>query len=104
MRVVWPLLACSCFLLAQNHAEWRDYGGAIDSAQYSSLKQITRANVAQLKVAWRFATSDNQKYFFSPLVVGTTMYVLARNNTIVALNAATGQELWAHPPEPGTRI
>ena len=29
------------------------------------------------------------------------MYVLAKNNSIVALNAATGKEIWTHSPGPG---
>ena len=29
------------------------------------------------------------------------MYVLAKNNSIVALDAATGKEIWTHPAEPG---
>ncbi len=88
---------------AQNHRTWRDYGGAADSAQYSALAQITRSNVSQLEVAWTFPTGDNNKYFFNPLVVDGVMYVLARNNSIVALDAATGQEIWTHA-DPGTTI
>src|SRR6266568_4658100 len=75
---------------AQNHQTWRDYGGAADSSQYSALAQINRSNVSQLEVAWSYPTGDNNKYFFNPLVVDTVMYVLARNNSIVALDAATG--------------
>src|SRR5215471_7853135 len=80
----------------QDHSAWRDYGGASDSAQYSSLTQITRSNVSKLQVAWTFPTGDNNKYFFNPVVVDGAMYVLARNNSIVALDAATGKEIWTH--------
>ncbi len=31
------------------------------------------------------------------------MYVLAKNNSIVALDAATGHELWVHPTDPQSR-
>ncbi len=31
-----------------------------------------------------------------PIVVGTTMYVLAKNQSLVALDATTGKELWIH--------
>ena len=31
------------------------------------------------------------------------MYVLAKNNSIVALDAATGRELWVHPTDPQSR-
>jgi len=89
---------------AQDHKTWRDYGGAADAAQYSALGQINRSNVKQLRVAWSYSTGDNNKYDFNPLVVDGTMYVLARQNSIVALDAATGAEIWTHPPDPGTTV
>src|SRR6266567_3118898 len=90
--------------VAQDHSTWRDYGGASDSAQYSSLAQITRSNASKLQVAWTFPTGDNNKYFFNPVVVDGVMYVLARSNSIVALDAATGKEIWTHAPEPDTTV
>ena len=98
------VLAASPPAAAQDHKTWRDYGGASDSAQYSALAQINRANVSQLEVAWTYPTGDNNRYFFNPIVVDGVMYVLARNNSIIALDAATGHEIWARPPEPGTTI
>ena len=88
----------------QTHSTWRDYAGASDAAQYSSLKQINRSNVNKLRVAWSYPTGDGNKYLFNPIVVNGTMFVLARNNSIVALNAATGQELWVHPTGPNTTL
>src|ERR1700710_1779984 len=76
----------------QPHTTWRDYGGSADSAQYSALHQINRSNVNKLQVAWTYPTGDDRKYSFNPLVVDGTMYVLAKGNTIVALNAETGKE------------
>ena len=32
------------------------------------------------------------------------MYVLAKNNSIVALDAATGGEIWTHTPSPESKI
>jgi glucose dehydrogenase len=75
-------------------AGWDSYLGGGDSSQYSSLNQIDKSNVGQLQVAWSYPTGDGQPYRFNPLVVGETMYVVAHDNAIVALNAATGQELW----------
>ena len=89
---------------AQTHTTWRDYSGSPDSAQYSALKKIDRSNVSQLKVAWTYATGDNNKYFFNPIVIDGTMYVLAKNNSIVALDAATGREIWTHRPAPEIKI
>jgi quinoprotein glucose dehydrogenase len=88
----------------QEHSTWSDYAGASDGAQYSTLDQINRSNVGQLRVAWSYPTGDGSKYLFNPLVVGRTMYVLARNNSIVALDAATGHELWVHATGAKTQL
>jgi quinoprotein glucose dehydrogenase len=96
------ILAAAAF--AQDHTTWRDYGGAADSAQFSALKQITRANVNQLEIAWTYATGDDRKYAFNPLVADGLIYVLAKNNSIVALDAASGKEVWTHSPDAPTTI
>ena len=87
-------------LAADPHSQWREYGGSADGAQYSALKQIDRSNVNRLQVAWTYRTSDANKYAFNPLVIDGTMYVLAKNNSIVALDAATGKEIWTHATDP----
>src|SRR5438105_3637928 len=86
------------------HTTWREYGGAADGAQYSALRQVDRSNVKQLQVAWKYSTGDNRKYLFNPLVIDGVMYVLAKENSIVALDAATGKELWVHPTDPKTTL
>ena len=75
-----------------------------DSAQYSALKQINRSNVARLKVAWTYPTGDHKQYFFNPIVVDGLMYVLAKNNSIVALDAATGKQIWIHATNPASQM
>ena len=73
--------------IASEHSTWRDYAGAPDGAQYSALDQINRSNVSQLRVAWSYPTGDGSKYLYNPIVVGRTIYVLARNNSVVALDS-----------------
>jgi quinoprotein glucose dehydrogenase len=89
---------------AQPHSSWSDYAGASDASQYSALTQINRSNVGKLQVAWSYPTSDGNKYLFNPIVVDKTMYVLAHNNSVVALDAATGKELWIHASDPKTTL
>ena len=96
------LLASS--LVAQNYTTWSDYGGASDSSQYSALSQINRSNVAKLQLAWTYQTGDHNKYFFNPIVVDNVAYVLAKNNSIVALDASTGKEIWTHSSGPEIKI
>jgi len=78
------------------HTTWSDYGGGADASQYSALRQIDRSNVSALQIAWTYPTGDGNNYLFNPVVVDGVMYVLARNNSIVALDAATGKEIWVH--------
>ena len=78
---------------------WGQYLGGADSSQYSALDQINKRNVARLEVAWTYSTGDARSYRFNPIVVDGTMYVLARNNSIVALDPVTGREKWPHRNE-----
>jgi quinoprotein glucose dehydrogenase len=83
----------------RSFATWSQYLGGADSSQYSSLDQINKSTVSGLEVAWRYATADSRSYRFNPIVVDETMFVLARNNSIVALDARTGSEKWLHANE-----
>ena len=80
------------------YTTWRTYGGGGHASQYSALDAINKSNVAQLAVAWSFPVGE-RSFVFNPIVVDDVMYVLARDNDLVALDAATGRELWAHPHE-----
>jgi quinoprotein glucose dehydrogenase len=75
---------------------WSQYLDGPDSSQYSSLKQINKSNVTKLDVAWTYPTGPGT-FVFDPIVVDGVMYVLVQNNSVVALDAATGKELWVHP-------
>jgi quinoprotein glucose dehydrogenase len=88
----------------RSHSTWSDYGGASDSAQYSALDQINRSTVGKLRVAWSYPTGDGNKYLFNPIVVDRAMYVLAHNHSIVALDAASGKQLWIHPTDLKTSL
>jgi quinoprotein glucose dehydrogenase len=91
-------------LPARSHSQWNDYAGASDSAQYSALDQINRLTVGKLRVAWSYPTGDGNKYLFNPIVVDRTMYVLAHDHSIVALDATSGKQLWIHPTDLKTSL
>jgi glucose dehydrogenase len=84
---------------AKPYTTWHAYGGGAHSSQYSALNQITKANVSQLEVAWTYPITGN--VIFNPLIVDTTMYLQGSGNAIVALDAATGKELWRHANQGG---
>src|SRR5437763_11691726 len=85
------LLAIAAPAQQTARSTWSDYLGGNDSSHYSALKQIDRSNVSRLDVAWQYSTGDDTAYGFNPIVVGSTMYVIAKNNSIVALDAASGK-------------
>ena len=85
----------------QDHKSWKDYGGGADSSHFVALDQINKPNVRNLEVAWTYPTGDDRSYLFNPIVVDNVMYVLARNSSLVALDAATGKEIWIHENLPG---
>ena len=78
------------------HKTWTQYGGSADQSKYVEFKGITKQNVSQLEVAWEYPTKDNQVYRYNPIVIDNVMYVLAKNSSLVALDVATGKELWIH--------
>jgi quinoprotein glucose dehydrogenase len=79
-----------------SHSTWKQYGGSSDQSKFFNASQITKENVNQLKVAWVYPTVDSAFNFFSPIVVDTIMYVMAKNSSVVAVNAETGKEIWIH--------
>jgi quinoprotein glucose dehydrogenase len=83
------------------HTTWSDYGGGEDASQYSALSQINRNNVNKLQIAWSYPTGDGNLYIFNPVVANGVMYVMGKSNSIVALNAAAGKELWSHANSAG---
>ncbi len=76
------------------YTTWKAYQGGSHSAQYTALNQITKANVGQLQVAWRYPVTGT--IMFNPIVVDDVMYVQGSGNSIAALDAATGREIWTH--------
>src|SRR6266567_942780 len=108
MNVLTSIGACCIFLCcASAQQEWPVYGGDPGNSRYSSLRQINRSNVTQLKVAWTYHTgdiSDGSKYPVrsafetTPLVIDGVMYVTTPFSRVIALDAETGKELWAFDP------
>ena len=79
-----------------DYRRWDSYLGA-ESSQYSSFDQINLSNVSKLKVAWTFETGPGSPDHFQPLVVNGVMYIIVHGNALVALDPATGKQLWRKP-------
>src|SRR5687767_8303636 len=92
---VTAILAQGQSSLPKPYTQWSDYGGSADSMQYSALAQINKTNVKQLEAAWFYHVGgDPIGLGFNPLVVDDVMYVAGVKDKVVALDAATGKELW----------
>ncbi|MFB0613120.1 outer membrane protein assembly factor BamB family protein [Aurantiacibacter poecillastricola] len=85
-----PTVAGSSF----DFAGWDGYLGGGDSSQYSSLDQVNTANVSQLEIAWEFPTGEGMPPLFNPVVAGGRMFVINGESQLVALDPATGTQLW----------
>jgi glucose dehydrogenase len=73
--------------------EWRDYGGGPDSSRFVAATQIDKANVSRLQVAWTYPSGQTD---FNPVVVRGVIYGRGPNDSFVAVDAATGKEVWVH--------
>ncbi|MFZ4862270.1 PQQ-binding-like beta-propeller repeat protein [Sphingobacterium sp. Mn56C] len=76
--------------------QWWEYGGMPDQSKYVETQELTLDNIHNLSVEWAYELTDNASYQFNPIVVDSIMYVLAHNNSLVALHVDTGRELWIH--------
>jgi quinoprotein glucose dehydrogenase len=81
---------------------WYSYGGDPGGTHYSTLKQITKSNVGQLKQAWQFVTPDAGAVETTPLIVNGTMYVVTAKEKVIALDAVTGKQKWLFDSGQGT--
>jgi quinoprotein glucose dehydrogenase len=84
--------------------DWPVFGGTPDNTHYSTLAQITPANVSRLQVAWTYETHDEFKgseMQTNPVVVDGVLYGTSPKLRIFALDAATGRELWSFDPNFG---
>jgi quinoprotein glucose dehydrogenase len=88
---------------APTHQDWRTHGGDPGHLQRSSLDQINRENVKKLTVAWTYRTGDaaadnRTQIQCQPIVVGSVLYATSPKLKVLALDAATGRELWVFDP------
>ena len=64
---------------------------SLDSSRFVNATQINKTTVGRLEVAWTYPDGQTGS---NPLVVNGIIYARALNNSFVALDAATGKQIW----------
>jgi quinoprotein glucose dehydrogenase len=91
------------------NGEWTTYGGDLGNTKYAPHDQITAANFSSLEVAWRFKVDNlgprpEFNLQSTPLMVKGVLYSTGgTRRAVVALDAATGEQLWVHSENEGAR-
>jgi quinoprotein glucose dehydrogenase len=91
------------------NGEWRSYAGDLGSTRYAPLDQINAGNFNQLEIAWRFKTDNlgprpEYQYEGTPVFANGVLYATAGSRrAVVALDPATGEQLWMHSEQEGAR-
>lgn len=83
--------------------DWPVYRGDPGGGQYAAVAQIHAANVHELRPAWTYRTGDataRSTMHVNPVVIGGRMYITTPSLKAVALDAATGREIWSFDPAP----
>ena len=89
--------------------EWPAYGADLGNSRYSPLDQINAGNFKDLEVAWRFKTDNlgprrETQFESTPLMVNGVLYSTAgTRRAVVAIDPATGEQLWMHSENEGAR-
>ena len=76
-------------------ADWLMWRRTLDSWGYSPLNQITKANVAKLKMVWSRGMGPGVQEA-TPLVHNGVMYLPNPSDLVQAMDAATGEMKWEY--------
>ena len=111
MKATTQLLPIAVLLIVRSlvadgpskQVEWPYYGGDQGGSKYSALTDINAANVHGCRVAWQWKHWETPLEQYgtrrdssraTPLMIDGVLYVTTPYNSIAALDAETGQELW----------
>ena len=87
--------------MSKDASQWVMQTGDYANQRYSTLAQINRDNVGNMKVAWTFSTGVLRGHEGGPLIIGNTMYVHTPfPNKVYALDLDNdGAIKWAYEPK-----
>ena len=98
--------AAGRYRVVTSQTDWRNYDGPdgdgrSGGSRFSTLTQITNANVADLQPKWLYTISTTGRLQSTPVVADGVMYVTAANECH-ALDAGNGRLIW-HYRRPRTK-
>jgi len=106
-RLAFWILLLPALLLCAGRTQaadqnWPTYLGDAARSHFSPLDQIDRRNVRRLEVAWVYhsgdAREDRSQNQCNPLIIDGVLYGTSPQLKLLALDAATGRELWRFDP------
>ncbi len=102
------LLAGSVVGAAEPDESWRHYGADSGGRRFSPHTQINSVNIGGLRRAWVYRTGDTSDgtrfpgkstFKATPILHDGMLYFSTPFNRVIALDAATGKEIWTFDPE-----
>ncbi len=90
---------------AYDATEWAYWGGDAGQTRYAPLEQINLETVDRLKIAWRWSADTSGdpasgNYKSTPLLDDGVLYIPWLNHGMAAIDAGTGETIWAFEPQP----
>lgn len=87
----------------QPYTNWDVYRADKASTGYSALSQINTGNLQELELAWTYHCGDAREGNRSaiqcnPIIAGGVMFVTSPQLKLIALEPATGREIWRFDP------
>ena len=83
----------------QAGGEWLSHGRTYAEQRFSPLQQINAGNVSSLGLAWYMDLDNTRGLEATPLFHDGVIYTSMSWSRVIAVDAASGKELWRYDPE-----
>ncbi len=83
----------------KNPGDWLTYGRNYSEDRYSTLNQVTKANIKDLGLAWSLDIGSKRGIEATPIVVDGIMYITGPWSVVYAIDARKGELIWTYDPE-----
>jgi quinoprotein glucose dehydrogenase/quinate dehydrogenase (quinone) len=92
---------------AGDPTQWTAFGNDLSGDRFTPAALITPENAGSLAPAWTFQTGEvpsnsyvtgSMEFEAVPLKVGDNLYICTQNNTVIAIDGDSGQEIWRVKP------